>query len=432
MKRFLSVLLWSVISAAFIGPGTVTTAASAGAGYGFRLLWALVFSTVACFVLQEASARVTIASGQSLGESLREMYTGTLKTLINGLVLAAIILGCTAYEAGNLLGSVAGASLKIGVSTKVLTLVIGVLAFTLLFLGKTRTVARILGGVVALMGIAFLASAMMMKPNLSEILKGAFLPSIPHGSGLLVVGLIGTTVVPYNLFLGSGIAREEKDPNYRFGLTMAIVLGGIISMGVLIVGTSVTGTLTYQALSDSLSARLGSWAGFLFAFGLFAAGFSSAVTAPLAAALTARSLLGGSKDRRWDDRSCRYRIVWGGVLLAGLIFGLTDVRPIPAIIIAQALNGILLPLVAIFLLFIVNDRNGGAAYVLNRTWNNVIMLVVVGITIFLGITSIIRAFLTGVGTIISPTLMIIISVIFTIVILIPVVIHTLKLRSNNL
>ena len=66
MQRLLNILLWSVIAAAFIGPGTVTTAASSGARFGFALLWALLFSTVACLVLQEASARVAVVSGRTL------------------------------------------------------------------------------------------------------------------------------------------------------------------------------------------------------------------------------------------------------------------------------------------------------------------------------------------------------------------------------
>ena len=74
MKRITTILFWSVISAAFIGPGTVTTAASAGASHGFQLLWALVFSTLACVVLQEAAARISIVSGKNLGEALKERY----------------------------------------------------------------------------------------------------------------------------------------------------------------------------------------------------------------------------------------------------------------------------------------------------------------------------------------------------------------------
>jgi hypothetical protein len=107
MKRLLDVLFWSVISAAFIGPGTVTTAATAGAGFGLQLAWALLFSTVACIALQEAVARLVIASGRGLGAAIRSTG-GTVLAALTGF---AIVLGCAAYEAGNILGGVAGAQL---------------------------------------------------------------------------------------------------------------------------------------------------------------------------------------------------------------------------------------------------------------------------------------------------------------------------------
>jgi NRAMP (natural resistance-associated macrophage protein)-like metal ion transporter len=103
-KKLLNILFWSVISAAFIGPGTITTAAKAGASLGYSLLWALAFSTFACLVLQEAAARLTIVSGKSLGRAIAETY-GQKKGgwLVFVLVLGAIILGSAAYETGNLL-----------------------------------------------------------------------------------------------------------------------------------------------------------------------------------------------------------------------------------------------------------------------------------------------------------------------------------------
>ncbi|RMD96348.1 MAG: divalent metal cation transporter, partial [Calditrichaeota bacterium] len=112
MNRLLNILFWSIISAAFIGPGTVTTAAKAGASYRFALLWALLFSTLACLILQEASARITIVSGRNLGQALRDQFHGGVAGFaVLILVLGAIILGCAAYEAGNILGGVAGAVL---------------------------------------------------------------------------------------------------------------------------------------------------------------------------------------------------------------------------------------------------------------------------------------------------------------------------------
>ncbi|UCF05309.1 MAG: divalent metal cation transporter [bacterium] len=392
MRHLLHILFWSIIAAAFIGPGTVTTAAASGAQFSYSLLWALLFSTFACLVLQEASARVTVISGKDLGQAIRERFRGgAVGFLVLLLVLGAIVLGCAAYEAGNILGGVAGAALGTGFPPRILTLAVGLIAGLLLYFGTTKIVARILGVVVAFMGVAFLVTACLIRPPLGALLRGTFLPAPPVGSGILVLGLIGTTVVPYNLFLGSGIAAGQKLGELRFGLTIAILLGGLISMGILVVGTVITGPFSFEALSSALSERLGGWAGTFFALGLFAAGFSSAITAPLAAAVTARGLFGTGEDNRWHERSYRYRCVWLVVLATGVVFGLTGVRPIPAIILAQALNGILLPFVAIFLLLVVNDRALMGSEGINHVVSNICMGVVVAVTIVLGVSKTVQA-----------------------------------------
>ncbi len=357
MKRLLSILLWSAISAAFIGPGTVTTASAAGAGFGFSLLWALLFSTAACLALQEASARLTIVTGLPLARIMCMRFVNQKAArCVPVVVVGAVVLGCAAYQAGNILGAVSGASLGLDLPPRAITLMIGLIAGVILFAGSSAAVARILGIVVALMGAAFVACAIDLWPDPVDLLRGCFVPSLPGKAGLLALGLVGTTVVPYNLFLGSGLARGQTLGQARFGLAVAIPLGGLISMAILVAGTAVQGDFSFEALSSAFETRLGQWAGLLFAFGLFAAGLSSAITAPLAAALSVKGLASAENSHRWNERSRRYRAVWGGVLLFGLGFGLADIRPIPVIILAQALNGVILPLVAVFLWITVNDR----------------------------------------------------------------------------
>ncbi len=395
-RRLASILLWSIVAAAFIGPGTVTAAASAGAGYGYALLWALAFSTFACLVLQEAAARLTVVSGRNLGEALRDRYpAGWRSAAILILVSGAVILGCAAYEAGNILGGVAGAALALPLSPRQLTVAIVALAAVLLWLNSPRRIAYCLSALVAVMGVAFLWTALRLGPPLGELVVGTLKPSMPAGSGLLVVALIGTTVVPYNLFLGSGLASGQDLRELRFGLAVAVVLGGIISMGVLVVGAALDGPFSFAGLSDVLAGRLGPWARGLFAAGLFAAGLSSAVTAPLAAAITARGLFGsgtrgGSDDPLWRDRSVRFRAVWLGVLAVGLAFGLAGASPVPVILAAQILNGILLPVVAVFLLAAVNDRDllGDAV---NGPWANASMTLVTLVALGLGASNLLRA-----------------------------------------
>ncbi len=412
MRRVLAVLIWSVIAAAFIGPGTVTACAAAGVEHGYALLWALAFSTVATLVLQEASARLTVVSGRDLAAALRERGGGGAgAALVLLLVLGAVVVGCAAYEAGNVLGAVAGAALAVALPAPVLTVGVVVVAGALLLAGSPRSVAVALSGLVALMGVAFLATAVRLAPAPGELLAGLAVPSVPAGSGLLVLGLIGTTVVPYNLFLGSGLARGQGLGEIRFGLAVAVVLGGVISMGIVVVGAAAEGPFSYSAVAGVLAARLGSWAGGLFAVGLFAAGLSSAVTAPLAAALTARGLFDretgsdpGRDDRGtkgaagpapeaetgWADRSWRFRAVWAGVLATGLVFGLSGIKPVPVILLAQALNGLLLPLVALFLLLAVNDRRLVGDR-LNGPLSNGISALVVLVTLLLGLGQLARA-----------------------------------------
>ncbi len=393
MQRFLSVLWGSVIAAAFLGPGTITTAARAGSAHGFSLLWTLLFSTVACLVLQEASARLSAVSGQDLGRALRSSFgDGPRGWPILVLVLGAILLGCAAYEAGNILGGVAGAELVLGIGALPLTLATGVAAGLLLWWGSTRQVVLVLSAMVAAMGLLFSLTALRLAPPLGEILAGMLVPSLPDSSLLLVLGLVGTTVVPYNLFLGSGLARGRDLGEMRFGLLVAIGLGGLISMAVLVVGTAVAGSFDFASLAEVLGDRLGPWAQVAFGLGLFAAGFTSAVTAPLAAAVTARGLFAeDANDPRWGERSARYRGVWMLVLATGLLFGVSGIRPVPAILLAQALNGVLLPVAAVFLLLAINDRRVMGEAGVNGPIANGIALVVVSLCVLLGLLGVSKA-----------------------------------------
>jgi Mn2+/Fe2+ NRAMP family transporter len=392
MKRLMNLLFWSVIAAAFIGPGTVTTAARAGSDFGFSLAWALLFSTVACVVLQEASGRITVLTGEELGVAIRDRFAGAARAgWVPALLAGGVVLGCAAYEAGNLLGGVAGARLLLDVSPALLTAACGVLAAALLATGNTRWIARTLGSLVAVMGIAFLVTAVRLAPDVGALVSGLVIPRIPAGSTVLVLGLVGTTVVPYNLFLGSALARDNRLGEMRWGLALAVGGGGLISLGVLVVGTALGGGLEYERLATVLADKLGSGADVSLAVGLFAAGFTSAITAPLAAAITARTLLGGGGGRDWSEGSPRYRAVWLGVLLFGVVFGIAGAQPIPAIILAQALNGLVLPLIAVFLWMTMNDRELLGDHGVNTSVQNLVMGIVVVVCVVLGLRGLVAA-----------------------------------------
>jgi len=390
MQRWGSLLFWSVISAAFIGPGTVTTAASAGAGFQYQLIWALVFSVIACWVLQEAAARLPMISGKNLGETIAVKYRQ--KLLVPHVSVFAILIGGIAYQAGNILGGVKGAALILNVNPLWLTIVIGVLAAVVLSWGNEQRIAQVMGLVVAVMGFAFIIVAFHGDIDTDKLFQGMFLPSVKQDATLVVIGLIGTTIVPYNLFLASGIRHSQDMKTMRWGLTGAIAIGGIISLAILLVGTQISDTFSFESLMLTMNESLGKWAGILFALGLFSAGFTSSITAPLAAAVTARSIWGHERDD-WHNRSWKFRLIWGIVMLSGILFGVSGVKPIPAIILAQALNGLLLPFIAILLFVSINQKDKAGKRG-NTPQHNLAMIIVIMITMILGLLSLSRAFQT--------------------------------------
>ncbi|MDT8341797.1 MAG: Nramp family divalent metal transporter, partial [Longimicrobiales bacterium] len=352
-----------IVAAAFLGPGTVTTATLAGARFGTALLWALLFSTLATLVLQEMAARLGLVTGQGLGEAIRGRFRGASRGAAVALVVVAVAGGNAAYQTGNLLGGGLGLQGLAGGDVRLWVALLGAVAFLLLATGSYRLVERVMAGMVGVMSLVFLATAAVLLPQAGEWWRGLIVPGLPDGSLLVAVGLVGTTVVPYNLFLhATAVGQRYRGgpgdlPAARREMLLSIGLGGAVSMAVLLTAAATLGggdgEITGAAgMARSLEPLLGRWAGAFFATGLFAAGMTSAVTAPLAAAWATAGALGWPRDLR----DPRLRAVWGGVLGVGTMLGVLGIRPVPAILFAQAANGVLLPAVAVFLLVAVNDR----------------------------------------------------------------------------
>jgi NRAMP (natural resistance-associated macrophage protein)-like metal ion transporter len=207
-----------LVAAAFIGPGTVTACTLAGVGFGYALLWAMLFSIVATIVLQEMAARLGVVTQNGLADVIKnELRSPALRKLLVGIILAAIVVGNTAYEGGNIGGATLGLEAIFGSKFGFwYPFIIGGLAFSLLFLGSYKVLEKVFMGLVLLMSLSFLITACITRPDLGSMLKGMLVPSLPKGSILTVIALIGTTVVPYNLFLHAALVREKWKRSYQF------------------------------------------------------------------------------------------------------------------------------------------------------------------------------------------------------------------------
>lgn len=392
-----------LVAAAFIGPGTVTVCTLAGVGFGYALLWAMLLSIIATVVLQEMAARLGIISQKGLSEVIRsEIKNPVFKTLAIILILSAIVIGNTAYEAGNISGGVLGLETIVGkpsisvagLSINLLSIVIGFVAFVLLYIGNYKLLEKVLVSLVILMSIAFLITAIITKPNISEILKVAFIPKFPKDSILTIIALIGTTVVPYNLFLHASLVKEKwhhkADLKFaRKDTIIAVVLGGLVSMCIIISAASIqTQDISNAAdLAKGLEPLFGSFAKYFLAIGLFAAGITSAITAPLAAAFVASGCLGWSTNMK----AKKFRAVWMFILLVGVISSSIGIKSIEIIKFAQVANGILLPVIAGFLIWIMNKQSVLGIHK-NNVKQNIFGFIILGISILLSLATLNKVF----------------------------------------
>ena len=346
------------------------------------------------------SARLGLITQSGFGEAIRKELQHPIARFIGiALVLGAIVIGNAAYEGGNISGASLGFQELLfnfditieGVYFSLPSVIIGLIAFSILITGSSKIIERFLIGLVVVMSLVFLTTAIVVQPVLKEIIRGLLVPTVSADQFLTVVALIGTTVVPYNLFLHASIIQKkythkEQLNDLRKENITAVILGGVISMSIVITSAATLfGDQNISSAADmakQLEPVLGSWSAYFLGMGLFAAGITSAITAPLAAAYAANGILG------WEGglKSVKFKAVWMCILLIGVIFSMLSINPVQLIQFAQVANGILLPLIALFLIYLMNKKSLLNDYVNSKLQNSLGMVVVL-VTILISLRS---------------------------------------------
>ena len=388
-----------MVAAAFVGPGTVTTASVAGASSGVSLLWAVAISVLATIVLQELSIRSALSTNQDLAPLIRQFgHDRGWGVPIALLILCSVGLGNAAYQSGNLAGAAMGLSGATPVRFIHAVLVTGSFAAGLILVDRYRLLERAMLILVGLMTCLLTGLAVACLPELITAHRQV-VSNVHAFDATVVLALIGTTVVPYNLFLHatavrhrwSGIALADALRQARIESAGAIVVGGVVTAAIMIVATVViagdTSRPALEALQVGIDQRfpnIGRWA---MGAGLFAAGLTSAIAAPVAAGWAVCGVMG------WNTSagSKAFKGVALMVLAVGMLFAIFAARPVALIVLAQATNAVLLPLVALVLLAIVNSpliphdyRNG---------WpQNLIVTGVIGVVLLLAATKLLSVF----------------------------------------
>lgn len=393
LKRIITASPGSLVTAAFIGPGTITTCIRAGYTQSYSLLSIMIIATLLAIVIQYYAAKVGIITQCGISRNIRLTVKSKIgRFLACLLVVCAIFVGNCAFEAGNITGAALGGQLLFRpLSSTGYIVGTTLIAGFLLWKGQFSFIQSALKVIVLLMAVCFVAAAVIVRPDLSNIMRELFSLNF-NGNIILIGALIGTTVGPYSIFLHSEAAAQlwhtpSDMKDMMVDTVVSIAIGGIISCCIIIVSATTANVLEIKDLtilnfSKSMELPLGSIGQKIFLIGLFAAGISSAITAPLAAAYTITELC---SETSIITKKGLFRIAWGTVLLFGFIISLFwGSSPTNLILFAQYTNALVLPLVILFLLYCLNSQSIMGRHK-NRLFSNIVLCTAIVICILLAL-----------------------------------------------
>lgn len=361
---------------AILGPGIIAanagndasgiaTYSSAGAGYGYSLLWAFIPMTISLIVVQEMCVRMGVVTGQGLADLIREQF-GVRWT---ALVMFALLIANTGVIISEFVG-IAQASELLGVSRYIAIPLAGGMIWWLVVKGSQKRVERVFL-TMSLVFFAYIVSAIVAKPDWSEVAGNAVNPSFRLDTAYLftVMALIGTTITPFmQVYVQSAVVEKGMDKDdlsvaradVIVGMTFACIIAAFI-----VICTAATlhiqGITTIDSAAtaaESLAPIAGNYAKYLFAIGLFGAAMLAMGVLPLATAYSISEALGFEKglSRSFREAPIFLSIFTGLLLVGAAVAVLPGIPQIKLLLFTQCVNGLLLPIVLVAVVSLANNR----------------------------------------------------------------------------
>ena len=374
----------AVVTSAFIGPGTITTATNAGVEFGYALLWAVVFSGISLIILMNMASRIAAIGNKNIIDASLDLIPGSKFWKIFIVGLFAIVMGLTAFgfEAGNLIGATAGFENIFNLPTWLSALAMGLVTFAAIIFTTPKVIETIMKFFVAIMGIIFILTAIIAGPDILALLRG-FIPTVPSGGIVNTVALIGTTIIGINLVFHSVASSdkwstEEDLSDSYFDTNLNVSLGVMMTLALIVTTSAVlfqSGTIVDSPLvfSKSLEPILGSWARIFGSFGLVFAGLSSSIATPYMTGVIFGKLFDWNKENDY-----RPKVVAGIAVLVGTLFAMFGARPTQ------------IPSISILFVIAANSKSLGKYK--NNGFQNLLGMVSVVVTFGLGIWTLYNIF----------------------------------------
>jgi NRAMP (natural resistance-associated macrophage protein)-like metal ion transporter len=384
--------------------GGITTYSVMGAETGFNLLWVLPITAVMLAVVLEMAARMGAVTGQGLGDLIRDDF-GIRWTLVAMVVLLVA-------NGANVVAEFAGAAAALEIFDVPRWATVPVVAagiWALVVFASYRVVERVFLS-VAVVFVAYVVSAFVAGPDWGEVGRGLVTPSLdlrPDALALLV-GVVGTTVTPYMFFyLQSSVADkglgpeelgyERADAILGAAWTNLIALFIVVVTAVTLYGSGVTIETADQA-ARALAPVAGGFAEVLFAFGLFGASVLAATVLPLTTSYAVCESFGWESgvSRRFGEAPVFMGLYTGMIVVGALVVLVPGLPLIGLILSSQVLNGLLLPIILVFMLRLVNNPRIMGRHT-NPAWLNVVGWGLTGVVSLLSLGSLASAAWSALG-----------------------------------
>ncbi|MBM6683212.1 NRAMP family divalent metal transporter [Collinsella intestinalis] len=369
--------------------GGIATYSSAGATYGYGTLWILPIMALLLIVVQETAARCGCVTGKGFASLIREKF-GVRKS---ALAMAALLIANTAVTISEFAGLASGLAL-FGVPKTISVPLVALVIWLVSMSGSFRRIEKILL-LVSCVFLTYVVAAFLVGPDWGAVAAATVTPRMVASPGYvsLLVATIGTTIAPWMIFLAQNNVVDKNVDESGIPLQRVdTVSGSIIACAIAWFIIVTTGSVLYPAgieVSDAADAALalepivGPWSTVLFAAGLVAASFLAACVLPGVTSSAICEAFGWERgaDRSWDEAPVYRGIITAVIMVSALLVILPGVDLFEIMMSAQVINGVLLPVLLVFLVFIASDRLIMGQYRNGRVWNVLTWATIVLITV---------------------------------------------------
>ena len=344
--------------------GGIATYSSAGAAYGYTLLWTFIPMTISLIVVQEMCMRMGVVTGQGLADLIRENF-GVRWT---AFVMLALLTANTGVVISEFVG-IGQASELFGVSKFFTIPVAGLIIWWLVVKGSPKRVETVFL-LMSLVFFTYVVSAIVAKPDWYEVGRNFVRPSFSTDTGYLftVMALIGTTIAPFmQIYVQSaavekGMDKEELSvarADVIIGMTFADIIAAfiVICTAATLYTHGIRNIDTAATAAESLVPIAGVYAKYLFGVGLFGASMLAMAVVPLATAYSLSEALGFEKglSRSFREAPIFLGIFTALILIGGIVAMIPAIPPITLLLVAQCINGVLLPVLLIAIVKLINN-----------------------------------------------------------------------------